>query len=195
MKRLLVLASFLLCMVAGCGEGEFTLEVINNGDKPLTVTGARNLNTVPANGRGHGYVKKIEGGQVVIKAGDQVVDTLVVGKSFPTPGSDQSVLYYVGERQGLVLTDPSQFYVVDSTLDKAMASKDPKVKLAAKMEDSPVVVVGRQMMLSQNGAVVQSVPSGSHYYRLVKLPDGVADKDLEEYLQQEFKAAAAAKSK
>lgn len=193
MRKLTALLSLLLCVFAGCGEGEFTLELVNRGDKPLTVTGVRNLTNVPADGRGHGYVKKIEGNEVVIKAGDQVLDTLVLGKSFPMPGSKESVFYYVGDRTNLALTDPSEFYVIDSTLDKAMATKDPKVKLVAKMEDSPFIVVTRQMMLSENGAVTKSVPTGSHYYRLVKLPPDLPDDKVDEYLQQEFKTAAAAK--
>ena len=125
-----------------------------------------------------------------MKSGDQVLDTLKAGSSYPMPSKDEEVFYFAGDRTRLVLTDLSEFFVVDSAMDKAMAKKDPQVKLVAKMETGPVHVVNRQFFLPPDDRVVKSVPQGTRPYRLVRVPETVPDDQLEQFLQEEFKLAA-----
>lgn len=192
LSRSIFLLSIAL-LLAGCSAGEFTLVVVNHGEQPVAVTGTRDPMQVAAGKFQRGYVSRAEGTVVLLKSGDNEVGQFEVGKSFPAPDGSHDLLYYVGPRERLVLTDPMEFYAVDSQLDKAMAAKDPKVKLVAKIDESATQWLEEQVMLGVDEKVAKSVPSGSHYYRLVSVPEGISDDALDAFLQQEFKTAAGAK--
>lgn len=180
----------LTLLLAGCSAGEYSLRIANRSDSPVTVTGGRQPVTVAPGGADTAYVSREEGTEVVVKSGDQVLDTLKAGSSYPMPSKDEEVFYFAGDRTRLVLTDLSEFFVVDSAMDKAMAEKNPKVKVAAKMESGPAHVVKRQLFLPPDDRVVKSVPQGTHPYRMVRVPETVPEDQLEQFLQEEFKLAA-----
>ncbi|MCA9776950.1 MAG: hypothetical protein KC800_09550 [Candidatus Eremiobacteraeota bacterium] len=181
---------FVILFLSGCGAGEYSLRVANRSDSPVTVTGGREPVTVAAHSAGTVYVSRAEGTQVVVKSGDQVLDTLQAGSSYPMVSTNEEVFYFAGDPTRLVLTDLSEFFVVDSTLDKAMAKKDPQVKLAAKMDTGAAHIVNKQFFLPPDDRVVKSVPQGTRPYRLVRVPETVPDDQLEQFLQEEFKLAA-----
>lgn len=196
MRRLhLALVLLATLLVSGCGKGEYTLNIVNRTSEPITATGGREPVTVAPNGQSRLYVSKVEGTTVTVKSGDKELDKLVAGSSFPVPDSQQEVLYYAGDRNRLVLTDLGEFFVVDSKADRAMANKDPKVKVVTKMESGPTALVKRQLFLCQDGKIVTSLPSGSHPYRMVKVPEDVAEDQVEAYLNSELKLAMTASQK
>lgn len=187
MRKLLLVLALLL---GGCSAGEYTLRVANRSDSPIVVTGGRKPVTVAPGGLGTTHISRADGTEVMVKNGEQVLDKLQAGTTHPMPATDEEILYYAGERTRLVLTDLSEFFVIDSAVDQAMAEKNPRVKVAAMMESSPAHLVKKQLSLSPEDKVVKSVPQGLHPYRVVKLPETVPDDQIEEFLQEEFKQAA-----
>ncbi len=69
---------FLALVLAGCSAGEYTFQVYNRSEAPVTIEGGREPVTVAPGSTGKAYVSREEGTQVVLKSEGKELDKVFV---------------------------------------------------------------------------------------------------------------------
>ena len=136
------------------------------------------------------HVSLEPGSTLEVRDGDETLTKVVVDDQV---SNKHDYLVPVAVGVPMVVVDYSQFYVVDSTLDRLFADPNPTVQLVAdlRMEKRLFAVPERAWVLGPTSGVPLSVPAGEELLRIVPVPPQITEVELGKFIVADFQAQIA----